>query len=84
MSRGEARPSDATLLYSRMLKLLKNRGIEKPAWLTPLEFARVLPEPELSLLVQDFTDAYNELRFGGGVDAAPRMMRIMGRLGHRG
>jgi transglutaminase-like putative cysteine protease len=81
VSRGEARASDATLLYSRMLKLLKNRGIEKPAWLTPLEFARVIPEPELSLLVQDFTDAYNELRFGGGVEAATRMMRIMGRLG---
>jgi protein-glutamine gamma-glutamyltransferase len=83
VSRGEARASDATLLYSRMLKLLKNRGIEKPAWLTPLEFARVIPEQELSLLVQDFTDAYNQLRFGGGIEAAPRMMRIIDRLGHR-
>jgi transglutaminase-like putative cysteine protease len=83
VSRGEARASDATLLYSRMLKLLKNRGIEKPAWLTPLEFARVIPEQQLSLQVQDFTDAYNELRFGAGVEAAPRMMRIMERLHHR-
>ena len=83
VGRGEARASDATLLYSRMLKLLKARGIEKPAWLTPLEFARVIPEPELSTLVQDFTDAYNDLRFGADVKAAPRMMRVIDRLGHR-
>ena len=77
VSRGDARASDATLLYARMLKLLKGRGIEKPAWLTPLEFAQVIPQPEVSALVQDFTDAYNDLRFGSDVSAAPRMMRIM-------
>ena len=48
-----------------------------------LEFARVIPEPELSLLVQDFTDAYNELRFGADVDAAARMMSLMEQLGTR-
>ena len=83
VSRGEARASDATLLYSRMLKLLKARGIEKPLWLTPLEFARVIPEAELSSMVQDFTDAYNELRFGADVDAASRMMRVIEKLGSR-
>lgn len=83
VSRGEARASDATLLYSRMLKLLKSRGIEKPAWLTPLEFARVIPEPELSLLIQDFTDAYNCLRFGSDIAAAARMMHVMERLASR-
>lgn len=83
VSRGEARASDATLLYARMLKLLKRRGIEKPAWLTPLEFARVIPESSLSLLVQDFTDAYNELRFGADVDAAARMIRVIDQLGTR-
>jgi hypothetical protein len=79
-SRGAARASDATLLYARMLKTLKRRGIEKPAWLTPLEFARVIPEPEISALVQDFTDAYNDLRFGCNAAAAPHMMQIMERL----
>ena len=67
-----------------MLKLLKRRGIEKPAWLTPLEFARVIPQPELSLLVQDFTDAYNQLRFGADIDAARRMIRMIEQLGTRG
>src|SRR5260370_372293 len=51
VQRGEAQASDATFLYRRMLKVLKRRGIEKPAWLTPFEFARVLQELKLSLLV---------------------------------
>ncbi|MGA2599543.1 MAG: DUF3488 and transglutaminase-like domain-containing protein [Bryobacteraceae bacterium] len=80
VNRGEARASDATLLYARMLKLLKARGVEKPAWLTPMEFARVIPEPELSTLVQSFTEAYNHLRFGAELEAAPRMIQLMERL----
>ncbi|HME05929.1 MAG TPA: DUF3488 and transglutaminase-like domain-containing protein [Bryobacteraceae bacterium] len=78
--RGEASASDATLLYERMLRALKRRGIEKPPWLTPMEFARVLPEADLSLLVEDFTGAYNALRFGGNADAAGRIVRILSQL----
>lgn len=80
VQRGEGRASDATLLYQRMLRALRRRGIEKPAWLTPCEFARVLQEPELSLLVEDFTSAYNELRFGGNADAARRIFVLLERL----
>jgi len=80
VQRGEAHPFDATLLYQRMLKALRRRGIEKPAWLTPCEFARVLQEPELSLLVEDFTSAYNELRFGGNPEAAGRIFVLLERL----
>jgi len=80
VQRGEGHPSDATLLYQRMLKALRRRGIEKPAWLTPAEFARVLQEPELSLLVEDFTSAYNELRFGGNAEAAARIFVLLERL----
>lgn len=80
VQRGEGHPSDATLLYQRMLKALRRRGIEKPAWLTPCEFARVLQEPELALLVEDFTGAYNELRFGGNPDAAGRIFVLLERL----
>jgi len=78
--RGEANSSDATLLYERMLRILKRRGIEKPPWLTPMEFARVLPEPSLSLLVEDFTSAYNALRFGGNAEGAARIVRILSQL----
>ena len=77
VQRGQAQASDATILYARMLKALKRRGIEKPAWLTPMEFARVLPEPELLLLVEDITAAYNEVRFGGKPEAAGRMMQLL-------
>jgi protein-glutamine gamma-glutamyltransferase len=80
VQRGEGQASDATLLYQRMLKALHRRGIEKPAWLTPCEFARVLQEPELSLLVEDFTSAYNELRFGGNSEAAGRIFVLLERL----
>ena len=80
VQRGEAQASDATLLYRRMLKVLRRRGIEKPAWLTPSEFARVLQEPEISLLVEDLTEAYNELRFGGNVQAAGRIILLLERL----
>jgi transglutaminase-like putative cysteine protease len=80
VQRGRAESSDATLLYQRMLKVLGRRGIEKPAWLTPCEFARVVQEPELSLLVEDFTSAYNELRFGRNAEAAGRIFVLLERL----
>jgi transglutaminase-like putative cysteine protease len=80
VQRGEGQASDATLLYQRMLKALRRRGIEKPSWLTPCEFARVVQEPELSLLVEDFTSAYNELRFGGNAEAAGRIFVLLERL----
>src|SRR5258708_18857712 len=80
VQRGEGRASDATLLYARMLAILKRRGIEKPAWLTPVEFARVMPEPGLAALVQDLTLAYNECRFGSHPEAAARMIDTLRRL----
>jgi hypothetical protein len=63
-----------------MLSLLERRGFQKPAWLTPQEFAAVLPRTELAAMVEDLTEAYNEVRFGGRSDAAPRMARILQRI----
>ncbi len=80
LKRGEGVASDATLLYQRMLALLERRGIQKPPWLTPHEFARVLPATDLSPLVDDLTSAYVEFRFGGKRDAAPRMVQLLDRL----
>jgi len=78
--RGDAQASDATLLYQRMLRALERHGLQKPPWLTPVEFARVLPSSELAILVEDLTGAYNEFRFGGRRDAAPRMVRLLRRI----
>ena len=78
--RGQARADDATLLYRRMLELLRRRGYQKPAWFTPGEFARTLPPSDLAALVEQFTEAYNALRFGGRVEAAPRLSELLERL----
>ena len=76
-SRGETERSDATILYQRLLDALEKRGVQKPPWLTPVEFARVLPASEISALVEDATVAYNQIRFGGQRESAPRMMRVL-------
>jgi transglutaminase-like putative cysteine protease len=75
--RGAARASDATLLYARMLAVLRRQGFEKPAWITPSEFARLLPASETARQVESFTVAYNSLRFGGDRGAAFRMMQAL-------
>jgi transglutaminase-like putative cysteine protease len=80
LKRGEGEASDATLLYQRMLGLLERRGIQKPPWLTPSEFVRVMPATELSPLVEDLTSAYVEFRFGGKRASAPRMVELLDQL----
>jgi len=77
MERGGSDPSDATILYQQLLDLLAKRGVQKPAWFTPVEFARVVRTPQMASLVEEATAAYNELRYGGRRDAAPRMMRVL-------
>ncbi len=77
---GHGNASDATQIYQRMLVLLERRGYTKPSWLTADEFARVLPPGDLHLLVGDMTAAYNEVRFGGRQDVAPRMARLLSRI----
>ena len=77
---GQASVADATLLYGRMLELLRRQGFQKPAWFTPQEFAASLPPSEMGMLVAQFTDAYNALRFGGQVGAAPRLSMLLERL----
>ncbi|MCC6389785.1 MAG: DUF3488 domain-containing protein [Bryobacterales bacterium] len=80
VQRGEASASDATLLYQRMLASLRRRGIEKPVWITPAEFARIVPDPQAAALLRDFTAAYNHLRFGHHAEAAPKLVQILDRL----
>ncbi len=83
LRRGQASVADATLLYQRMLKLLKRRGYQKPAWFTPQEFAGSLPATEVGTAVRQFTSAYNAVRFGGQADAAPRMSELLRELERR-
>jgi hypothetical protein len=41
---------------------------------------RLLPASEVSRLAGQLTAAYNELRFGGRLEAAARMMRLLDQL----
>lgn len=75
--RGQVSASDATLLYQRMLDLLHQRGIEKPAWITPSEFAGTMKDPQAAALVGRFTVTYNALRFGHQHTAAPRLVELL-------
>jgi hypothetical protein len=76
---GQASTADATLLYLRMLDLLRRHGHQKPAWYTPQEFAATLPA-DLRGMVAEFTAAYNAVRFGGDPQAAPQLTSLLDRL----
>jgi transglutaminase-like putative cysteine protease len=78
--RGQASVADATLLYQRMLHILKRRGYQKPPWFTPVEFAASLPRTPLGDSVGEFTDTYNALRFGGHAEAAARLSTLLDRM----
>ncbi len=80
--RGEASVADATLLYERMLRILRRRGYHKPAWFTPAEFAASLPAP-IQPPVAEFTATYNALRFGGRAEGAPRLSILIEELERR-
>ena len=82
--RGQASVEDATLLYERMLQVLKRQGYQKPVWFTPVEFARSLPSTQLGRAVQEFTSAYNALRFGGHTAASPKMSALLDELERAG
>jgi hypothetical protein len=77
---GLAAPADAAVLYTRMLNILESRGISKPPWLTPGEFAHALPDGASPALVRDLTDAYHLLRYGADADAGLQMVRLLGEL----
>jgi hypothetical protein len=81
--RGQATVGDATLLYQRMLDLLKRRGYQKPAWFTPAEFARSLPPGQMGTVVTEFTGKYNALRFGRRTEVAPRLSMLLDELGRQ-
>ncbi|MBZ5585396.1 MAG: DUF3488 and transglutaminase-like domain-containing protein [Acidobacteriia bacterium] len=81
--RGQASMVDATLLYHRMLQILKRRGYQKPAWFTPSEFAASLPPGPAGAAVAEFTLAYNALRFGGQTGVAPRLSLLLDELEHQ-
>lgn len=82
LRRGEVSVADATILYERMLQVLRRRGYQKPAWFTPMEFARSLPVNPMGRTVEEFTTAYHAVRYGGRTEAAPRLSALLDELEH--
>jgi len=72
-----AQAADATLLYHRLLDALRRHGNEKPAWLTPREFARTLGQSPHAELVNEATELYHELRYGARQQPAHRLLDIV-------
>jgi protein-glutamine gamma-glutamyltransferase len=82
--RGQASVADATLLYQRMLHVVRRHGYHKPMWFTPGEFAGSFPPGGLGSAVMEFTEAYNAVRFGGRTEAAPRLSILLDQLERQG
>jgi transglutaminase-like putative cysteine protease len=80
ISRGQVLASDAAVLYGRMLDALRRRGVEKPGWLTPGEFARSVPPSPVSRIVEQITAEYHDLRYAGRPEAAARMLLLLQEL----
>lgn len=77
---GQAAASDATILYQRMLELLRARRLEKPTWMTANEFAAKVPGDRAGALVRELTSAYQDLRFGHRPAAGARMLGLLEEL----
>ena len=60
--------------------MLEQRGYQKPAWYTAAEFAGTLPCSEVGSLAGRFTQAYEQLRFGGKTEAAPGLSILLEEL----
>ncbi|MBI4461363.1 MAG: DUF3488 domain-containing protein, partial [Acidobacteria bacterium] len=72
--------AEATLGYQRLLKLLARKGFRKHSAQTPLEFASCLSAQPLSSAVEEFTDLYNQARFGQRAAASARLLELLRRI----
>jgi protein-glutamine gamma-glutamyltransferase len=80
LRRGEADRNDASLIYRQMLDAMRKRGVEKPIWMTPVEFVARVNEPDRADAVREFTVVYNSLRFGGRAGDAARLVALLDRI----
>ena len=80
LHQGGATHADASVLYRRMLSLLKRRGYEKPASVTAGEFASSLPSSPLGAAVWEFTADYQAFRFGGDTSKFGNLAVLLDRM----
>jgi transglutaminase-like putative cysteine protease len=74
---GKAKARDATVVYVRMLDFLRQRGYEKPTWVTPKEFAGMLAETPYGGPVSELTTLYYRVRYGADPALGSKLFSLL-------
>lgn len=74
---GKAKARDATVVYVRMLEHLRQRGYEKPSWVTPEEFAAMLRDTPYAQPVSELTSLYYQVRYGADQASGSRLFHLL-------
>ena len=77
---GRVTHAEVSLLYRRMLRILKSRGYEKSPASTAGEFALSLPPSPLAGAVAEFTDRYEAFRYGNDTSRLHELSPLLDRM----
>ena len=66
----------ASIWYEKLLRHLARNGWQKTPGQTPDEFAAAIRDEQLKTRVSNFTESYENARFGGSVEDASRLPEI--------
>lgn len=66
----------ATIWYERLLSYAARRGWKKSPAQTPEEFAALIGDPRLKERVSEFTERYEQARFGASAEDAARLPEL--------
>jgi protein-glutamine gamma-glutamyltransferase len=77
---GAASSQIASRMYAEMLHLMGRHGYPRTETQTPFEFAAAVKKPELSPMVQEFTQLYSVARFGGAACDITRLQELLGTI----
>jgi transglutaminase-like putative cysteine protease len=72
---------EATLVYERLLRILRKKGFQRTASQTPREFALQLACTPLASEVEELTELYTLLRFGGVQVSIARLRQLLDAIG---
>ena len=78
--KGKAKSRDATVVYVRMLDYLRRKGYEKPAWVTPNEFAGMLQGTAYAAPVVELTALYYQVRYGADQALGAKLFTLLDTL----
>jgi hypothetical protein len=75
--------SAASFWYMRLLKRLAHKGLRKPPWQTPEEFASSIADPQVRDDVLIFTEHYERARFAESAEDAERLPELFEEIAGR-